>query len=101
MTPTQEPPTPKELQAAKDVLRESTGAIKASSVARSYFSDSNAYHRTTIVIDRFDDGSEELVKNETVYEWPPCQRGGCRASSPDSDCCGFDPKTGLCDGRMA
>jgi len=66
-----------------------------------FFSDANAYQRTTIVIDRFADGSEELVEHKTVYERPPCQQSpGCRAGSPDATACGFDPKTGLCNGMM-
>jgi hypothetical protein len=68
--------------------------------AESFVSEGNRYQRTTIIIDRFADGVEEVVKHETTLEQPPCQQGGCRASSPDQDHCGFDPRSGLCDGRM-
>lgn len=65
------------------------------------FSDTqNAYHRTTIIIDRFDDGSEYLVFNETKHVLPPCiGNGGCRACDSEQEACEFDPKTGLCGGR--
>lgn len=61
----------------------------------------NCYHRTIIIIDRFDDGSQKLVKNEVMYEQPPCVGGGCRACDYEQDACEFDPKTGLCGGRLA
>ena len=65
------------------------------------------YYRTTIIIDRFHDGTQELVKSETECIKPPCQIGcGCRAidiqdlASGEGFFCKYDPKTGLCGGRM-
>lgn len=66
-----------------------------------FYDTPNQYHRTTIVIDTFDDGTEQLVRHEREFIHPPCSGGcGCRALRPDMEACGFDPKTGLCGGRM-
>ena len=66
-----------------------------------FYDEANTYQRTTTVIDRFADGSQELFKHEAVTMLPPCQSGcGCRASSLDQESCGFDPKSGLCNGMM-
>jgi hypothetical protein len=67
----------------------------------SFYDTQNQYHRQTIVIDRFDDGSQQLVKDKTVFHHPPCSMGaGCRACRHDQEHCEFDPKTGLCAGEM-
>lgn len=65
---------------------------------------SNCYHRTVIIIDRFADGTEALIKNETTCVQPPCMEAGgcgCRVVDPRQEVCEFDPKTGLCGGGMA
>jgi hypothetical protein len=68
----------------------------------SFYDTPNQYHRTTLIIDTFDDGSEVLVKNERILKHPPCAFGaGCRAADFEQEACEFDPKTGLCGGRMA
>ena len=69
----------------------------------SFIDTQNQYHRTVIEIHTFDDGSEVLHKHETEYIQPPCLGDfscGCRACGYDQEHCEFDPKTGLCDGRM-
>ena len=68
-----------------------------------FVSAKNCYKQQTLIIDVLSDGSEHVRKNELTTILPPCQVGcGCRAlSGPDQESCGFDPKTGLCHGRMA
>lgn len=68
----------------------------------SFVDEQNCYHRTTIVIDKFDDGKSELVKSETVYMHPPCSSGcGCRAAHPDQEHCETRSQDGTLRGTDA
>jgi len=67
-----------------------------------FYSAKNVYKTQTLIIDVLSDGSEHVRKNETETILPPCQVGcGCRAMNLQQESCQFDPKTGLCGGRMA
>lgn len=66
-----------------------------------FYDTPNQYRRTLIEIHTFNDGTEQLVRHESDFISPPCSSGaGCRACSYGQEACEFDPKTGLCNGRM-
>ena len=67
----------------------------------SFVDEENCYERTIIKIDKFQDGSKDLFEHVVTTVFPPCAQGGCRNSHPDMEHCEFDPKRGLCGGRMA